>query len=186
MGNDFPDLAEVYCWHLEYTFKLRTRETLYSWTCVLWPWCLFYKSSCLFMGQKFFWQGRNFSEFPNQGLLYLHYSSGFKHVYNSLRSWLMPCCQWTVLFTGSTLKIYEFDMVPTFFCQPATGKCAAPPQAFPAHRTGCWPLSRPSAVTNMSVPAAVGTPQWAALWGISPSLSPMTVAVYQPPAFQTG
>lgn len=98
----------------------------------------------------------------------------------------MPCCQRTILFAGSTLKIHELDAVPTFSCQPATGKCAAPSQGSPARRTGRWRLSRRSAVISMSVPAAAGTPQSAAHRGISPSLSPMTVAVCQPPAFQTG
>lgn len=173
----------MYCWHFEYTFKLRTREIGHVFSDLD---AYFINLLVCVWDKNFFWQGGDFSEFLNHSLLYLHYSSGFKQIYRALRWWLMPCCQRTVLFTGSTLKIHELDTVPTFSCQPATGKCAAPPQDSPAHRTGRWLLSRRSAVINMSVPAAVGTPQSAALWGISPSLWPMTVAVYPPPAFQTG
>lgn len=117
-------------------FKLRTRKTLYSWTHVLWLWCLFYKS-CLCMRQEFFWQSRNFSEFLNKTLLYLHHPSGFKQIYTSLRCWLMPCCRRTALFTGSTLKIHELERVPTFFL-PACNRemCSSIPSlSCPSHRT---------------------------------------------------
>lgn len=61
----------------EYTVELRKRQTLYSWICVHWPLCLFYKSFCIW--EKIYiciCQDRNFwtcSTIFDLGLLYLHY-----------------------------------------------------------------------------------------------------------------